>query len=179
MKEVEVKAKIDNFDSAKEKLVSLGCELSEPLIQDDKIYLQNGLDLGDTRKGLVAMRIRNQNGKSIFNMKIQLENDLDNTEHETEVADPDELHEMLLNLDYYIASHVNKKRVKCNYDGMEICLDEVRDLGTFIEAEKLTKDEDSVKIQNELFEFLKSLGVKETDRVTKGYDVLMYEKNKS
>jgi len=179
MKEIEVKAKVENFDSVKEKLSDMGCEFSESLIQDDKIYLKNGMDLGHLRKGLVAMRIRNSNGKHIFNQKIQLENDLDNIEHETEISDPKELHEMLTNLGYYVASHVNKKRIKCNYKDMEICLDEVKNLGSFIEVEKLTKDDDSMKVQKELFEFLMSLGIKQEDRVIHGYDILMYKLNES
>ena len=177
MKEVEVKAKADNLDSVKEKLESLGCEFSDAVIQDDKIYLPNGMDLGDTRRGLVAMRIRNSNGKYIFNQKVQLENDLDNIEHETEISDPDELHEMLVHLGYYVSSHVNKKRIKCNYKDMEICLDEVKGLGNFVEAEKLTKEDDSLQVQKELFEFLMSLGIKEEDRATKGYDIMLYEKD--
>jgi adenylate cyclase class 2 len=179
MKEVEAKAKIDSFDGVKKKLNDLGCEFSEPLVQDDKIYLPNGEDIGNPRKGLVAMRIRNSNGAHIFNMKIQRENDLDNTEYESEVSNPDAIDAMLKNLEYYVASHVNKKRIKCKYKDMEICLDEVKDLGSFIEAEKLTEDEDSAKVQKELFGFLMSIGVKKENQVTKGYDILMYEKNNS
>jgi len=177
MKEVEVKAKIDNFDSVKEQLIKLGCEFSEPLIQDDNIYLKNGTDLGDVRKGVVAMRIRNSNSKHIFNMKKQLENDLDNIEHETEISNPDELHEILTHLGYYVASHVYKKRIKCNYKDMEICLDEVKDLGNFIEAEKLVQDDDSMQVQKDLFEFLMSLGIKKEDKVIHGYDILIYKKD--
>jgi predicted adenylyl cyclase CyaB len=55
-----------------------------------------------------------------------------------------------------------------------ICLDEVRDLGTFIELEKITEGEDPIKVQSELFAFLKSLGVREEDRVERGYDTLLY-----
>jgi adenylate cyclase, class 2 len=174
MKEVEVKAKINDFEAIKNKLSSLGCEFSEPVIQDDNIYLKNGIRMEDTRKGLIAMRIRNSNGKHIFNMKVQLENSLDNIEHETEIIDPKELHEMLTLLGYYVASHVNKTRIKCKYKDMKICLDDVKVLGRFIEVEKMAQEEeDSIKVQKELFEFLMSLGIKKEDQIIYGYDILM------
>jgi len=55
-----------------------------------------------------------------------------------------------------------------------ICLDEVEGLGSFIEVEK-TSAEDGEAIQEELFNFLESLGVKREDRVFKGYDTLKYD----
>ena len=58
---------------------------------------------------------------------------------------------------------------------MEICLDEVKDLGNFIEVEKIT-DEDPDKVQEELFRFLESVGVRREDRVVNGYDILMWRK---
>jgi len=58
---------------------------------------------------------------------------------------------------------------------VEICLDEVENLGSFIEVEKMS-DGDSKQIQEELAEFLGLLGVSPKDRVTKGYNTLMLER---
>lgn len=178
MKEVEVKAKLKDGAAAKAKLEALGCMLSEPIIQDDKIYLRNGLDLSAAGRGLVALRIRNANGKYILTLKKQLENQTDNLEYEIVIDDPVQAHDILTLMDYHEVSQVYKVRRQCHYNGLEICLDEVRDLGSFIEAEKLTEDEDSLKVQTELFAFLKTLGVAEEDRVMKGYDILLYEQGK-
>jgi adenylate cyclase class IV len=52
-------------------------------------------------------------------------------------------------------------------------LDQVKGLGNFIEVEKFSTD-DTFKIQEELFRFLETLGVKRKDRVLHGYDVLVY-----
>jgi adenylate cyclase class 2 len=74
---------------------------------------------------------------------------------------------------YKEAVRINKTRVITHYNGCEICIDEVEGLGSFIEMEKLAKEGDSEKIQEELFEFFKRLGITNEDRVFWGYDTLM------
>lgn len=75
---------------------------------------------------------------------------------------------------------VDKKRIKTNLNDIEIVLDDVKDLGEFIEAEKIVKNEDHEdrkKIQGELFTFLETLGISKEDRVIDGkYDIMLYEK---
>ncbi|MDP2670811.1 MAG: hypothetical protein Q8O99_08220 [bacterium] len=51
-------------------------------------------------------------------------------------------------------------------------------LGSFIEIEQLVDQGDAEEIQEILFQFLESLGVTRNARVTKGYDVLLYEQQK-
>ena len=43
--------------------------------------------------------------------------------------------------------------------------------------EKLADDGDSEKIQEELFKFFESLGIKKEDRAFSGYDILILQKN--
>jgi adenylate cyclase class 2 len=71
---------------------------------------------------------------------------------------------------------VNKTRVKTNFKDYEICIDDVKDLGAFVEVEKIAEDGDGEKIQKELFEFLETLGVKKEDQVMHGYDTLLWHK---
>lgn len=177
MKEVEVKARVLNFQELKSKLTDLGCVFSEPLIQKDKIYLHNSINFPDIKKGTVILRIRNSNGKYILTLKKQLENELDSIERETVIESPQETEDILKYMDFHEVVNVNKKRVKCKYNNLEICLDEVAGLGSFVEVEKLTLEEDSLKIQEELFIFLESLGINREARVFKGYDTLTYELN--
>jgi predicted adenylyl cyclase CyaB len=58
-----------------------------------------------------------------------------------------------------------------------ICLDEVKELGSYIEVEKISEDDNANEVQNELFTFLESLGVNKENRETHGYDTLLYIKN--
>jgi adenylate cyclase class IV len=61
-------------------------------------------------------------------------------------------------------------------------LDQVEQLGEFIEAEKIVTSadpEDRKKTQEELFTFLETLGVAKEDRVIDGkYDIMLWEKLK-
>tara|TARA_Y100000031_G_C8194943_1_gene373220 strand:+ start:834 stop:1379 length:546 start_codon:yes stop_codon:yes gene_type:complete len=179
MKEVEVKAKINNIDEIKSKLINLSCEFSETLVQKDRIYLHKSIEFKDIKKGTVILRIRDSNGKYFMTLKKQLENELDNIEKETSIDSQEQAHEILKYLDFHEVVNVTKKRIKCKYGNLEICIDEVNELGCFIEVEKLTNDEDSLKIQKELFQFLEKLGIKKENQVFKGYDTLIYELKKS
>ena len=71
----------------------------------------------------------------------------------------------------------NKTRSITHYNKFEICVDNVQDLGDFIEVESITDEGDAGSIQEEMFSFLESLGVKREDRVFDGYDILILKKN--
>ena len=55
MKEIEVKAKVRNLEEVKQKLSALGCVFSEPVLQDDRIYLHNSIEFEDIKKGTVNL----------------------------------------------------------------------------------------------------------------------------
>ena len=176
MKEIEVKAKITNFNSVVSKLKEMGCELSEPVFQEDIIFLSKNTEFPDIKKGTNVLRIRNQSKKTVLTLKQPQENELDCIEKEVAFDDPKKMKEILEYLDYHEVIRVSKKRKKCNFGKYKICLDEVEKLGKFIEVEKIS-EEDSEKVQNELFQFLLTLGIKKEERVTSGYDTLIYHNN--
>lgn len=178
MFEVEVKAKIIDFNSIIDKLASLDCTLSCPLVQKDRIFLHSSLKFEDIKRGDSVIRIRDSNGEITLNLKKQLSNELANFEEQTIISDIDSMVQVLQALGFVQVLSLEKTRRKTKYKDLEICLDRVEGLGDFIEVEKLCKDGDSDKIQDELFKFLESLGVKKSDRVFKGYDSLIFEKNK-
>ena len=175
MNEIEVKAKIENFEQIKSQLRNLRCTFSEPLVQKDKIYLPSGVEFPDKTKGTLFLRIRNSNGKYIFTLKKQLDTEFENIEHEIVIDDPDQAHEIALLLGFHEVLHISKKRIKCKYNDMTICLDEVEQLGFFVEIEKITSKSDTKKIKKELFNFLETLGVTREKQIFKGYATLIYE----
>ncbi len=173
--EIEVKAKVSNLQAVEEKLLERGCIFSEPLIQKDITFANvDDKEYDSLVAGLNILRIRNQNGKYIFTVKQTGINDLDCLERETEISDPHEMEQALILMGFHEAVRINKVRRKTNLDGYEICLDQVENLGNFVEVEKITKNEDPEKVQAELFEFLKQFGVTEGDRVMDGYDTQIY-----
>ncbi len=174
--EVEVKAKVKDFDTIIAKLKELDCVLSEPITQDDYVYNQKGKDLKNYVHDTPVLRIRVQEDRTIFTLKKNRSNELDCIEKEIDIIDKDTLAEMIELLGYEKTVEIHKKRRKGKYHEYEICLDEVAGLGFFIEVEKIS-DEDGLVVQRELFDFLKTLGVGEEDRVFIGYDSLMLLKN--
>ena len=122
------------------------------------------------------VRIREKSdGRFIFTVKKPLsKNVLTKAEYETEISDPGSLEQALFLMGYKMANKVTKVRQTTNVGEFEICIDEVEDLGSFIEIEKIS-DEDSDAVRSELNDFLELLGVSASDEVHKGYDILIME----
>lgn len=178
MKEVEVKARLRDPVQVVHALKKLGCTFTPPVRQDDVVFMHNREDperaFGGGKKGLNVLRIRTQAGKALFTLKQNQGNELDCTEHETEIANPEELRRAIELLGFREVVRVGKLRQKTGYSAYEICVDQVDGLGNFIEVEKLVEDGDGEAIQEELFRFLERLGVARSDRELRGYDTLTW-----
>jgi adenylate cyclase, class 2 len=177
MREIEVKAVVQNKPALLAALQAAGITLGETLTQRDIVWLEKGSD-PTNYVGRNALRIRIENGsRTIFTLKRTLAT-MDKIEHETEVANADEMKaaiEMLPTFELF--NDLTKHRRKTNHQDYEICFDEVEGLGTFIEVEKMCDETaDSSAVREELWQLLSSLGVKRENEVTKGYDILMREK---
>ncbi|MEK7608241.1 MAG: class IV adenylate cyclase [Patescibacteria group bacterium] len=175
-KEIEVKARVQNLEVIAKELARRGCVLSDPIEQRDIIFVDSSygeFEKFHPKKNL--LRIRNAKGKFIFTIKQPQSNELDSIERETEIANPEEMEQALLLMGYHERVRVSKIRKTAKYQNWEICLDEVEGIGSFVEIEELTDDKANPdEIQRRILEFLKSLGVKEEDRVTTGYATLVY-----
>lgn len=177
-KEIEVKAKIKSPKDIIAKLKKLGCKISKPIIQDDTIFARYHGSSTRHHSGENILRIRRANNKILFTVKQSQKNELDCIEHEISVDDAKETRSIIEMLGYKEKVRVCKTRIKTRYNGWEICVDEVKGLGNFMEVEEITNGEtDSKKVQEKLFCFLETLGVKRADQVMNGYDTLMYTKN--
>lgn len=177
MKEIEIKAKLIDKKKLIEKLKSLGCVFEDAIVQNDTVYVENIGSLETFRSNKVFLRIRvKNNSKIILTLKKRMANDLDAIEHEVDVNSKQEMEQILFLMGYKEAVKINKTRIVTHYNNCEICIDDVENLGTFIEMEKLTKDGNSEEIQEELFRFFESIGIDRNDRVISGYDVLILQK---
>jgi predicted adenylyl cyclase CyaB len=133
--EIEVKARVSDMQAIEEKLRALGCTISEPVIQDDTVFVDYSEAYDQMSPGKNFLRIRKSNDKTLFTVKQPQQGELDCFEHETEISDAEEMRQAILLMGYHEAIKIYKTRRKTNYGEYEICLDEVRDLGTFIELE--------------------------------------------
>lgn len=173
MYEIEVKARLSNPEQTIAALKAQGCSLSEPVTQDDKVFLRQGLDYAQSRGKEIFLRLRQQKDQTIFTLKRAKSNELDCVEKEVTVSDGEKMEQILELLGYALVMRIRKTRRKGLCDGYEVCLDEVDGLGSFIELEKMT-DEPAAEVQTQMFSWLTSLGIAESDRVTQGYDTLLY-----
>ncbi len=175
-KEIEVKFTVDDFTNIQEKFEKLGCTFTEPIVQDDTIFINYDRPFLEFTPDDIFLRIRKAKGLNIFTYKKGEE--MNSIEHEVNVADADQLQSILIGLGFRPEVHVRKTRQKCVYKEYEVCLDIVDGLGSFIELEKIT-DEDALTVQNEMISFLSDLGIDPKNRVMHGYDTLIYLKNNS
>lgn len=180
MREIEIKAKIISTASIVAVLEAQDIAVSSPVTQHDRVYGQDGVeDADDNTAAWLRIRSETKHGetKHIFTLKRSVTNQMDSIEHETEVSDPAELEAIIDQLSFSLYSDLTKTRLKAYLNDIEICIDDVDGLGSFVEVEKLTdEDVDYDSVAAELRDVLNQLGVKPEDEVTDGYDVLMNKK---
>lgn len=180
MREIEIKAKITSAQSIIDVLAEQNVAVTEPVTQHDRVYGQIGVD--DTSDNTAAwLRIRSEtkqgSTKHIFTLKRSVTNQMDSIEHETEIADPVELEAIIGQLSFSLYSDLVKTRQKAHMGDIEICIDSVDGLGSFVEVEKMTDESvDYDAVVGDLWQVFERLGVQPEDEVTDGYDVLMNKK---
>lgn len=97
-------------------------------------------------------------------------------EREVTVSSDTEIEAMLELLGFTPAVSIRKTRRTAHYNAWEICLDEVDELGSFIEVEQLAEhDEDVGPVSEALTAFIESLGIAPEDIGVKRYDIQMLE----
>ncbi len=177
MKEVEVKIELENIQAVQEILEAQGCQFSDPLIQRDLVYIPTSVPTVPCPAGTNVLRIRMQEGMFLLTLKrSDPGNHLSKLEHELEISSFEEMDKIIKLLDFKLVADTTKTRQKCKINGYEICLDEVNNLGKFLEIEKMT-DQDPSGVQQEMIAFLQGLGVDTSKRMTVGYDVLWVQKH--
>ena len=176
MNEIEVKAKISYPKKILKLLQQKGFEFSRGVRQKDDIYYEKGKDVNNLGSNPVVMRIREQEGLATLTLKIPRANDLDCIEKETTVSDKSQMRAILELIGFKKRVTIVKTRKKATKGNLTVCLDQVKDLGTFVEVEMLSSDNDGVSTQGKLYKFLTKLGIKEEARVFDGYDIQMRKK---
>lgn len=178
MREIEIKAKVNQLEPVIDLLLEKSWVLSEEIRQLDTIYLLKPLEFTDIKPGVAVTRVRVQEpGSSTLNIKLHQTGELDCIEYETEISDPKSTVNILTSLGLNEVICVDKHRIKAKFNGHIICLDKVKELGTFIEIEALVPDDSNpVKVKSSLWNIMKSLGVSKEDEVVNGYDTLLFKK---
>ncbi len=180
MKEVEVKVALDDVTSWRSKFENANFNFVSDTKQDDRIFLPPGFNYDGIVPGTPVIRVRSEDDKKFtLTLKKKLVNELDKIEIELVINDPEQAAELIRGVGYKEILRIKKHRIKFKKDDIELCLDEVEELGGFVEVERMVENNaDSTVIQAQLLELLSDMSVDIGRRTPKGYDSLLYEKIK-
>jgi adenylate cyclase, class 2 len=163
MIEVEVKAKINDFNSMKEKLNEIGAEKTHIEHQED-IYFNS--PVRDFAKSDEALRIRKVSCDGPFETFITYkgpkidENSKTRKEIEVKIEDPYKVSEIFKYLNFTKTANVVKDRTIYKLDQYIISLDDVVGLEPYMEIEiDLEENTDFQEELNKIFEIFKKLDI--------------------
>jgi len=158
MIEVEVRAKVKDFNEIKDKLKNIGAEFSETIHQADKIFGhpkfldENNMII----EGGIVPRIRCVNDNCFLEFKEINRKRGAGIEIKSDISDVNQGVDFLNKLGFKETFTINKKRESYKYKNFSIDLDEVEKLGFFIEIEKTIKSDDEKETaKKECLELLK------------------------
>jgi adenylate cyclase class 2 len=180
MREIEVKAKVKDKEILLQALQNAGCELGDPIVQEDTVYVRNVGNLETFLANDYFLRIREcDDGSVYFTFKKPKSNrlpkvdSLDKVEYEMKIDNKEACVGILGELGFSKQVYTKKSRRKAKWNSHEICVDEAENLGTFIEIEKMAGEDENIEdVEKELLKILVFLGVDLDDRIMQGYDIL-------
>jgi predicted adenylyl cyclase CyaB len=184
MIEIEIKVMVDDFNVLSH---ALKAKRSPLLNQTDDIYLPHGINFQTINKGTPVLRIRRlkQQGSNTAQVtyKKSLANELicHEIEFGIDMADILSVQNFIAELGYSHVVQVVKKRRVYKFGRYQVCLDNVNNLGRFIEIEYMAPNDTSLKEQQEIqlkmYSFLeKKLGATQYVKITQQYDRLLTDK---
>lgn len=181
--EVEIKVKADNLEEIKEKVSKIG-KLVKSIQQVDEYYVPVQRDFfAHKPQPIEHLRVRTNPDKTVFeytrtvNMKENGDYDYAE-EYETAISNPEEFKKTLEFLDFKKVITVEKYREYWQCGNIEVALDDVKNLGSFVEAEAKGDFKDEKEAKLACIKFLEELGFKDVEKVQimHGYPQFFLEK---
>ena len=177
MIEVETKLKIDGIEHIEERVKELMGDY-----QGEKTEIDLYFDHPDIQilSGGGALRVRDSNGKYRLTYKGPKKDDETTSREEIEIGieSAREMIKILDELGFYEICEVKKLRKTYLLNDLIITLDNVADLGEFIEVEgKASNDREFEEKKGEIFKLLKKLGLSTEEISQRSYlEMLLREK---
>jgi len=168
--EIEAKLKVDSLSEIEHKLGELGARFLGEQLQTDYFFDDLNATLTKTDK---CLRLRKQIVEKSENYFLTYKGAKEKShlkkrqEIESEINDADSIHKLLLALGYKQVLIVEKKRRLWFFCNCEVALDQLPQLGDFVEIEGPDEEEIS-NVQN-------SLGLAELPHILKSYASLLKE----
>jgi predicted adenylyl cyclase CyaB len=175
--EVEMKVLLSTseVESLTQRLVKLGACLGDPVTQKDVYYKELGFRSRIQGPGSYLVRIRYMSDGASLNMKRLTEIDGVWEEIETRVGDGKVAEQVVSSIGAEHAVTVSKTRRSGRINDIEVILDNVEDLGVYLEV----SIEDPSEVQEAKSKLLHLLGELEIDHSRaelRGYPTILLEK---
>ena len=101
-------------------------------------------------------------------------------EYELAIGSAETMRHILAEMDYRPITTVDKLRMETKTPELTFCVDEVKDLGNFIEIEVLAEDKSNLRdIERQIMTVASSYGLTDKDIESKKYDVLITRRSRS
>jgi len=179
--EVEISFPLQNPKEVIEKLKDLGAEEKETEYQKDTYYIPSHKNFLEQKPISDWLRIRETKKEATVNFKHWHNDGLKQAvscdEYQTKVGDAESIKNIFKQLDIKEIIVVEKNRRKWNYKDIEVALDDVTELGSFIELEVIGDFSSVREAEKYLYEVLKELDAKIGKQDYRGYPYLILEKN--
>jgi adenylate cyclase class 2 len=159
--EIEAKAHCPDPVGVEDKLVSMGAELVEDIHQKDTYYKHPTRDYAATDE---ALRIREVSEETRVTYKGPKLDQTTKTRVEIELSVDGDAHSLLMRLKFEPVRVVEKQRRVYHLAGLEVCVDRVKDLGSFVEIESKSSNRDIEGEKKRIFELLHELGLEKFER---------------
>lgn len=178
-KEIEIRYRL-NPSQKKQILSTLKTFAWKPkeIDQQDSYFCSKEYVLAKkTRECPYVLRIRTTDAKSELAFKSFQGGDGSSwIELETVVGDPSAMWSILEHLKQSHYLQINKTRLSGIIEGVEVNIDEIENLGNFVELEVLADQEDVSSARIHLSKIASKIGLMDDNIITTGYVQLMEEK---
>jgi len=177
---IDIRARVDDLDNMTAALERVNFKKLKQKIEHEIHYCLNDGDLKDSEKKLCLFCEENissgeKKASIIYKCPGTDRFSITDVEYETEIADFEAVAGIFDHLGYNRAAEIRKdRRYFSNFEGVSAYLDEVRQLGKFLELEILLDEESRQEYAVEaLAIILNELGVHKSAVVTKTYIELL------
>ena len=182
--EVEIKLKIKNKKQVIDSLKTIGFLEGRYVVETDTYYTSSHHDFAARGEALRIRKVEDpKSGKEtclITYKGAKLDQvSMTRQELETEVGDGETVRKILEHIGFCPVSPVEKKRLYLNKNNMTACLDDVKDLGDYLELEILTDTEEKrTEALKQIEDVLEALGYSMEDTTRTSYLSMLMKKEK-
>ena len=163
--EIEIKATFDDKEKVKQALTDLGAEEEKIKHQIDEYYNHPSRDTRETKE-YIRLRYKEGENNGIFAHHINIADGV-NKEFEVPVEDIKTFKQILEGLSFPLLGVIDKKRETFKFKEFTITLDEVKDIGNFVEIEVDGEESEIDEKKTQCIEVLKKLGLSEDNLAKK------------